>query len=174
MELETNAELLGRVPIFAGLSREQLIAIAGLGREVHFEQGKMVLGAGQTGHAAYLVLNGSVALKYEDDSTFAPEVLGFGTFLGELAMLVETTFTVSVITRWPVRALAIERKAMLAVMDEDPTIAWHFSGKLLERLQQLALDLKRVDGRFAMIEVSLEHAIEQAAGELLEAERNFG
>lgn len=174
MQLETNAELLGRVPIFEGLSPEQLTAVAGCGREVQFEQGSMVLTTGEAGHAAYLLLSGSVALQHAEQSAFAPELLGHGTFLGELAMLVETTFTVSVITRWPVQALAIERDVMLALMEDDPSIAWHFSRKLLDRLRNLAMDLRRVDGRFAMIEVSLEAAIAQAASEILQVQRNHG
>jgi CRP-like cAMP-binding protein len=163
MELEANAELLGRVPIFLGLTTRQLNTIADCGRDVHFEQGNMVLTRGEVGHAAYLVLSGSVALQHVEHSPFSPEVLGQGTFLGELAMLVETTFTLGVITRWPVHALAIERKAMFALMEEDPSIAHHFSTKLLERLLTLAIELRRVDGKFAMIELSLDQAIAQAA-----------
>jgi hypothetical protein len=48
-------------------------------------------------------------------------------------------------------------------MEEDPSIAHHFSTKLLERLLTLAIELRRVDGKFAMIELSLDQAIAQAA-----------
>ena len=159
MALETNAELLGRVPIFQGLQPEQLTAIAGIGREVFFEQGSAVLSAGEHGHAAFLILSGSVAPESFEETLNAPEFLGYGTFLGELAMLVETTFTLNVVARWQVRALALDRQDMQAVMEADPAIAFHFSNKLVERLRLLAGDLRRMDGRFANLELSVEHAI---------------
>ncbi len=162
MEPETNAELLGRVPIFQGLTTSQLTAIVNCGREFSFEQGSMVLTRGQRGDAAYLILSGSVALQDADQSPHSPELLGCGTFLGELAMLVETTFTLSVITRWPARVLALQRRVMFELMEEDPSIAHHFSLKLLERLLTLAIDLRRLDGKFAMIEHSLDQAIADA------------
>ena len=159
MALETNAELLGRVPIFQGLQPEQLTAIAGIGREVFFEQGSAVLSAGEHGHAAFLILSGSVAPESFEDSLNPPEFLGYGTFLGELAMLVETTFTLNVVARWQVRALALHRQDMQGVMEADPAIALHFSNRLVERLRRLAGDLRRMDGRFANLELSVEHAI---------------
>jgi CRP/FNR family transcriptional regulator, cyclic AMP receptor protein len=164
MELEANAELLGRVPIFQGLTTGQLNAIANCGREVQFEQGSMMLTRGERGNAAYLILSGSVALQDAEHSPHSPELLGCGTFLGELAMLVETTFTLSMVTRWPARALCLKRAAMFELMEEDPSIAHHFSLKLLERLLTLAIDLRRLDGKFAMIEHSLDQTIADAGG----------
>lgn len=161
MTLETHVELLGRIPIFQGLSLEQLAAIAACGHETQFEHGRTLLRGGDTGNAAFLILSGSVVIQPHQSSQ-PPEIMGYGTIVGELAMLVETIFTVSVTTRWPVRALAFEREAMFAVMEEDPAIAHHFAGKLLDRLRQLATDLRRVDGKFAMVEVGLEQAIAAA------------
>jgi CRP-like cAMP-binding protein len=162
MALETNAQLLGRVPIFQGLSPERLAIIADHGREIHLEQGRTLLCRGECGQGAFLILSGSVAVQPSEDSSYPPEVLGHGTFLGELAMLVETTFTVTVMTRWPVQALFLERATMFALMEDDPAIAHHFSEKLLERLRLLATNLRRVDGKFAMLELSLDQAIASA------------
>jgi CRP-like cAMP-binding protein len=163
MALETTAQLLGRVPIFQGLTSGQLESIAAIGRDVTFEHGSSVVTAGERGEAAFLILSGSVVAQ-ASDSSHPPELLGYGTLVGELAMLVETTFTVSVTTRWPVRALALERSAMFEAMEDDPSIAHHFAGKLLERLCALATDLRRVDGKFAIVELSLDQAIAEARG----------
>lgn len=161
MALETTAQLLGRLPIFQGLDPARLETVAGLGRDVMFEHGKSVVTMGERGNAAFLILSGSVVVQHAD-SSHPPELLGYGTLVGELAMLVETTFTVSVTTRWPVRAIALERAALFATMEADPTIAHHFAGKLLDRLCALASDLRRVDGKFAIVEISLDQAIAQA------------
>jgi CRP-like cAMP-binding protein len=159
MAVETNAELLGRVPIFQGLSPVQLMTIARYGTEVCFGEGTPILQAGNRGEAAFLILSGFVAPEQSFEAMFATDVMGYGTLLGELAMLVETTFTLTVIARWPVRALRLSRATMYGLMEEDPAIAHHFSGKLLERLRRLARDIRRADAHFAAIETSLEHTI---------------
>ena len=159
MQPETTAELLGRVPIFQGLMPTQLRAIAREGRDVNFEPGAIILQAGDTGNAAYLILDGFVAPDAHFEAWFADEMLGGGTFLGELAMLVETTFTMTVVARWNVRALAITRETMYALMEDDPGIAHHFAGKLVERLQQLAGDMRRVDSEFMAIENTCDDAV---------------
>jgi CRP-like cAMP-binding protein len=158
MALETNAELLGRVPIFQGLSPAQLDMIVGSCREVYFDPGTPLLVAGETGRAAFLILSGSALPALPEGQMHLSELLGYGTLLGELAMLVETTFTLTIIARWPVRALALERRTMYAIMESDPAIARHFSAILVERLCQLAEELREVDGYFAEIETSLENA----------------
>jgi len=153
MEPETTAELLGRVPIFQGLKPNQLTAITAIGQDTYFESGVPMLMAGETGHTAYLILNGFVALDPHYETEFDDdEVLGYGTFLGELAMLVETTFTITVIARWAVRTLAIPREAMSKLMEEDPSIAHHFACKLVERLQRMADAIRRAENQFAVME----------------------
>jgi CRP/FNR family transcriptional regulator, cyclic AMP receptor protein len=160
MELDETAELLGRVPIFKGLTPPQLNAIARRGVDVFFHSGDAILEAGQRGDTAYLILAGFVGPEAEYEAWFGDELLGQGTFLGELGMLIETTFTVTVLARWNVCALALRRETMYALMERDPGIAHHFAGKLLERLQTLASDMRRAEGEFAIIENSLDAAID--------------
>jgi CRP-like cAMP-binding protein len=163
MELEDTAELLGRVPIFQGLTPAQLINIVSHGREVFFEFGDALLRAGERGDTAYLVLAGFVAPDPEFEAMVSDEVLGQGTFLGELAMLVDTTFTVTVTARWNMCAFALSRDAMYIAMEEDPGIAHHFAGKLFKRLQHLATDIRRAETRFECLENSLQDVLEQDA-----------
>jgi CRP/FNR family transcriptional regulator, cyclic AMP receptor protein len=163
MELEPSIELLGRVPIFQGLSAAQLTRIAKHGQEVPFECGQTVLKAGDRGNAAYLILGGFVTPEEAFASWFPNEILGYGTFLGEMAMLVETTFTITIIARWDVRALALPRRTMYALMEDDPAIAHHFAGKMAARLQTLADDMRRAEERFGLIEASLDEAIDMVS-----------
>jgi len=158
MALETNAELLGRVPIFQGLSRRQLATIAANGKETFFDAGAAILQADTSGTAAYLLLNGFAVAEPLNQNELAKEVLGYGALLGELAMLVETTFSVTVWARCQVRALALKRDVLLDIMERDPTIACHLSEKLLQRLLSLAVDLRKVDAQFAELEFPLDRA----------------
>jgi CRP-like cAMP-binding protein len=162
MAIETNAELLGRVPIFKGLSAAQLTTIAASCDERIFEEGAPILKGGEIGHAAYLILSGYVAPEASVDDQSAMDVLGYGTLLGELAMLVETCLTFTVTARWRVRALVLERARLYALMETDPSIAFHFAEKLCHRLNGLARDLRWMDAHFQALEQSLEHSIGQA------------
>ncbi len=90
------------------------------------------------------------------------EPLGPGTLIGELAMLTEVTYVATVIAAEQVRSLAITRDALYHVMEADPSIAEHLSGKLVRRLSSLADDLRSVDDRFEALQVSLEAAADAA------------
>ncbi len=162
MALETNAELLGRVPIFHGLHPGQLDAIVRNGREVYFDEGTPILQAGNIGKAAHLVLAGFALPEASYVERFASGILGYGTLLGELAMLVDTQFTLTITAETLVRALAFDRRTMVALMENDPAIARHFSEKLTMRLKLLAADLRRVDSDFAALQHTLDHAIARA------------
>jgi CRP/FNR family transcriptional regulator, cyclic AMP receptor protein len=159
MAIETNAELLGRVPIFQGLSTLQLTTIAAGCEDLIFEEGTPIFKAGETGQAAYLILSGYVAPEASVDDGAVTDVLGYGTLLGELAMLVETCFTFTMTARWRVRALVLDRARLYAQMETDPSIAFHFAEKLRDRLRGLAQDLRRMDAHFCALEQSVEQSI---------------
>lgn len=159
MAIETNAELLGRVPIFQGLSAAQLHTIAASCDDRIFEEGTPILKAGGTGEAAYLILSGYVAPEAGVEAGSVMDVLGYGTLLGELAMLVETCFTLTVTARWRVRALVLDRVKLYALMETDPSIAFHFAEKLRYRLDGVAEDLRRMNAHFDALEQFLEESL---------------
>jgi CRP/FNR family cyclic AMP-dependent transcriptional regulator len=159
LALETNSELLGRVPICHGLSKQQLTAIANKGRKTFFAEGAEILKAGEKGETTYLILTGLATTEPAENSKLEPELLEPGSLIGELAMLVESTPTITVKAKVRVRAIAIARAELYEVMEADPSIAHHFSQKLLERLTALANDLRRMDTQFAAVEFSLDHTL---------------
>ena len=159
MALETNSELLGRVPIFDGLSKEQLTAIANKGKKAFFAEGAEILTAGGKGETAYLVLTGLAVTEPTQESGLESEMLEPGSLIGELAMLVESTHTLTVKAKVRVRALGIARADLYEVLEADPSIAHHFSQKLVAHLTLLASDLRQMDARFATVEFSLDHTI---------------
>ena len=155
MALETNAELLGRVPICQGLSEEQLSAVAAKGNKTYFAEGASLIKAGDKGDVGYLILTGLAITEPEAESGLEAELLEPGTLVGEIAMLVESTHTLNVKAKVRVRALAIHRADLYELMETNPAIAHHFSQKLIDRLIALASDLREVDAQFAAVEFSL-------------------
>lgn len=159
MALDRNVELLEQVPIVNGLSQEQIKAIALKGKKVFFEAGATIVAAGKTGKTAYLVLSGRVSSRPPSESKLEREYLESGVLIGDLAMLVETVYTLDVVAEDRVRALAIERADLFSLMEADPSIAHHFAEKITEQLIFLARDLREVDARFAILEASLDEAL---------------
>ncbi len=159
MALDKNAELLGGVPIFSGLSPEQLTAIAAKAKKCFFEAGAMIVASGKKGDAAYLLLSGRAVTRPSEASKLDAEHLNAGALIGEMAMLVETIYTLDVVAVKRVRALTILRDDLFAVMESDPSIAQQLSENITERLIFLARDLREVDARFAALEASLDDVI---------------
>ena len=134
---------LVRVSLFCGLSKTRLQAIADAAERIAIDGGTTIIAEGQPGEAAYLLVKGRAARL---DRIGAPsEALPIGTLVGEMAMLIETTHTATVVAIEPIKALKLTRAAMLAVMEHDPEIAAHFITKLSARLQTLADELRAVE-----------------------------
>lgn len=162
MAIDTNAALLGRVPLFDGLTQEQLVAILDTAKKTFFETDELITRAGEVGDTAYLILSGRAIAQTAEDDESEPLRLEAGAFLGELVMLVDAAYTLTVTAQGRVRALAISRKELLDVMEADPSIAHHLSSKLIDRLAALAHDLRVVDAKFAALEATLDKAIAAA------------
>lgn len=158
MAVESNAELFARVPLFEGLSPEQLTAIANKGKKAFFETRAPLVKEGQAGDTAYLILSGRV-LSESSELGRTAEILGPGAFVGELAMIVEICHTFTIRAEERVRALAISRADLLEVMESDSSIVRHFAEKLIVRLNAFANDLRKVDAKFAALEASQSEAI---------------
>lgn len=150
--LGQKIELLQQSPLFAGLTVEQLEAVARAGQKKYFEDGENLIAEGEPGDTAYLILTGKAGYNRRDKEQELTEDLWPGTLVGELGMLVETVHTVTVKASERLRALAITRETFRSVLEEHPEIASHISEKLLVRLHKLAAELREVDNRLAEVE----------------------
>ncbi|MDZ4792001.1 MAG: cyclic nucleotide-binding domain-containing protein [Hyphomicrobiales bacterium] len=158
MSIDANFELLSRIPIFAGLAQPQIAAIIVKAKKTFFETGEKLVEAGATGDAAYIILSGKATSEGAATIGHAIETLLPGALVGELGMLVEMTYTTTVVATERIRCLAITREGLYQVMQADPSMARHFSDKLMQRLLDLAEELRAVDAQFAEIEASFATA----------------
>ena len=134
---------LVRVPLFNGLSKSQLQALADAAERIAIDGGKTIITEDQEGDAAYLLVKGRAARL--DGIGRPTEPLPLGSMVGEMAMLIATAHTATVVAIEPIKALKFTRAAMLTVMQADPDIAAHFIMKLTTRLEALAQELRAVD-----------------------------
>ena len=135
--------------IFSGLAPLQLKALALEAEAVTFQRGDVLIRTYQEGDAAYLIGSGSVVEHHEDDDGGPPQEFGVGTMVGEMAMLVETLHSSTIVARAPVKALKFKRTTLHALIEKDPTLAEHFVDRMRARLTDTARKLREVDTMFA-------------------------
>lgn len=141
------------LPLFRGLSGLQMTEIVRrAGRQV-FRPGDTIVAENQIGDAAFLIVSGeAVRINAESaDVGKLNERIPEGTLVGELAMLVETVHSTTILARTTVKALRLGREDLHEAMLADPTIAHHFSAKLTERLNAFALEFACIDRNLAAI-----------------------
>lgn len=136
--------LLRRVALFQGLRPDQLIEIARRAERVQFKPGNAIIREGDPGDAAYLIVSGTAQRTAGPGSDEIVE-LQPGTLIGEMAMLVETDYSSTVVCREAARTLRITRSGLLEQMSADLSLADHLLEHLAGRLRHLAGELRRID-----------------------------
>jgi len=135
---------LSHVPLFAGLQMAQLTEIARRGEKLRYLSGDVLMRAGQTGDAAYLVLSGGVDSVGSSEAGAAEHVPP-GSLLAEMAMFVEHIHTTTYVARERAYCLKLTRVQMHAQMMEDPALIEHFQHRITERVRRLAEQLRRME-----------------------------
>lgn len=142
-----------RIEIFQGLEQRQLNEIARHAERMIFKPGQHLIDKGKAGDSAILVVTGqAVRTAGPGADPEAPAEVEPGSLVGEMAMLIETDYTSTIVARTEVRALRVNRQDLLSQMHDDPALAEHFVAKIAARLQQIAGELRRIDQVLAAVE----------------------
>jgi len=134
--------------IFSGLAPAQLKALALEAEVITFKRGETLIKAYQEGDGAFLIGSGAVIEEPESGDSEPSHEFGTGTMIGEMAMLVETLHSATIVARTPVRALKFRRETVQALMLKDPGLSEHFVDKMRERLAATANRLREVERTF--------------------------
>src|SRR3954447_13643813 len=98
MQGEETADLLGRVPLFAGMLPEERSQLAAVAVPRRYEQGQVIFREGDTGDTSYVIRTGAVRVtrNHSDGRTITLAELRPGHIFGELAMLDKETRSATV------------------------------------------------------------------------------
>lgn len=151
MTVDALVKPLLRLEIFQGLRPLQITEIARRAERMVFSPGQVIVHAGTPGDGAFVIVSGEAVCISRGTSRISPEPIEPGSLIGELAMLVEHDYAITVIARGPVRALKVVREAMHEQMRDDARMAEHISAKITSRLASLADELRRIDNRLAHV-----------------------
>ncbi len=124
-------EFLGKVPLFAGCSRNELRDIARLGTPVGVDEGTYLIHEGKPGREFFLVMDGTASCRVRKK-----EVKRFkaGGYFGELALLHGGVRTADVVAVTPMDLVVFDAREFRSILMKAPSISVKMLGNLAERL----------------------------------------
>jgi CRP/FNR family transcriptional regulator, cyclic AMP receptor protein len=150
--IDIVVQSLLRVELFAGLKPLQVAELARRSDRIVYKPGDMIITEGAAGDAAVLIIKGDAARISGPSMMELAEPIPDGSLLGEMAMLIETTHSSTVIARAMTRAIRITRDGVLEQIASDNSLADHLSQKLARRLDAMSRQLRAIDETFALLD----------------------
>jgi len=166
---------LGDLPLFTGLSPDQLARLNERLRRTTFPADTAVMTLGQPGEVAYIILTGTVKIHAEqsDGRDVVLALRGPGEIVGEMSLLDDAARSASIVTLEPTTVLWIDRGAFRSCLAEMPAISLNLVHILARRLrvatgQVQVLSTQDLYGRVAHLLMTLaeEYGVPRADGSL--------
>jgi CRP/FNR family transcriptional regulator len=171
-EVETSAELLRSVPLFADLEAEELERFSRVAVPRSFPAGTRVFHEGDSSDACYIVSDGSfrVTREHSDGRAITLATLGPGEIFGELAMLDGDKRSASAESITDGTLLALPANDVRNLLARNPEIALKLVAGLVRRLRAANMRLSRqsfqtVPSRVAGILAQLSRDGQEGEGE---------
>ncbi len=159
--------MLGNIPLFSGLSDEDLRTIERHAVPKSYRKSTVLIEKGDETTSLYVIVSGKVKVFVADDTgkEIVLNTQEAGEHFGELALLGDTRRTASVMTVDDSKFLVITKKAFLQCLSTHPNIALNLIRALVERVRALTdnvsnLALRDVYGRLTT--ALMENAKEEA------------
>jgi len=148
---------LATIPLFEGLSGEQLKALSGICLSRTYRKGQRIFAEGDEGAGFYIVQSGRIRvfkISPEGGKEQIIHIFGPGESFGEVAVFTNQGFPAFAETEAQSVLLFFPRHEFVALIRHDPSLALNMMGVLSGRLQKLArliedLSLKEVPARLA-------------------------
>jgi len=126
------ADVLGEIPLFAGLSKRHLNRIASVAKTRRYARYTAIVRAGERGEAFYVILDGTVLVKPPGKRSVK---LGPGDWFGEMALLDGAPRTANVEAQTEVFVMLLGRSAFRKTVEAEPKIAVALLSTLAQRLR---------------------------------------
>jgi CRP/FNR family transcriptional regulator, cyclic AMP receptor protein len=130
--------MLAEVPIFSGLTKKELTAIANATKEVDHRQGAILAREGDTGVGFFLILDGVAEVKVGGHHV---RDMSRGDFFGEISLLEGGPRTATVIAATEMRLLALTQWVFKRLVEQNPNIASKMLKIMAQRLRTSARHL---------------------------------
>ncbi len=137
MPLQDELSSLGSIPLFAGLTVDELSHIAGLLHRTGFQGGTNLFTVEQPGEVAYLILSGTIKIHVEqaDGSDVILAILGRGELVGEMSLVENIGRSATAVTMEETAVAWIDRQAFHSCLARMPVLSTNLLGILARRLR---------------------------------------
>lgn len=130
-----RVEMLKVSPVFAGLKKRQLEAVAGTARALTFEAGDTIISEDEERSIGFYVLGSGTAEVTKDGQVVA--TYGPGDYFGEIALLTdEPKRTATVTATSDAEVLGVTKWDFRALINAQPDIAVQVMSELARRLEE--------------------------------------
>ena len=152
VDLVKEAEMLGKVPLFSGLSPSELKLLAFTSQVLCFADGEILMRQGEPADCAYVILEGQADVIAETpNASFIVATLGPNAVPGEIGVLTDAPRTATVRAKGALRALRVSPDVFVRLATSRPDRALHVMRQLSAHI---ANDLKAL----ALLKEALERA----------------
>jgi anion transporter len=133
------ADTLRTIPLFSGLSREDIAKILGKLEEKSFPPGTTIISQGDKGDSFYIIQSGAVQVVLESSGGRRESiaVLGPQESFGEMALLSGEPRSATIITVKDTTVWRLTREAWNELIEKYPTWLLHFCASLSKRLARV-------------------------------------
>jgi len=125
--------LLSSVPLFSGMKKKHLQAIAKAGKELSYEPGTTVVGEGEGGVGLYIILDGLVEVRRKGKVLAR---LGKGQFFGEMSLLDGKPRSADVVAVERTSCFGLTSWSFIGLVKTNPEIAVNLLKELAGRLRE--------------------------------------
>lgn len=124
--LSQIVDLLEDTPLFADLSRAEIVHVASVCRLVEGLAGERLLWEGEPVRKLYVLQCGDASVLKTDDAgqQVVISAVGQGAVVGEMSLLDNSSASATVVTQTPFHALELDRAAFLQVMENYPALGF--------------------------------------------------
>lgn len=138
------AGLLSRIPLFSGLSAEQLGIIRAGSRFVDLGRGEILFRQGDPVVGFFFVVRGQMqlAVSTAEGSEKVVEIVTAGETFGEAVVFDGLTYPVTATALVGTRLLGVSSRAVLGLLDTDPAFARRLLANMAVRLRRLIRDVE--------------------------------
>jgi CRP-like cAMP-binding protein len=134
---DTKVEALKRAPLFAGLSRRELVQLARVSEDLEVPPGKVLCKEGQLGREFFVIVDGEVEVTRGGKHVATRTG---GEFFGEIALLEDTPRTATVTAKTPLRFFVLTRKDFRHLVNENRNVERKVLRALARRVVELSGD----------------------------------
>jgi len=121
------------VPLFKGLSADELLPVAEIATEAAYEPGDTIFEQGAQGEHLYVISSGSVEILHGGERIAK---LGAGECFGEMALLDRTTRSATVRALEDTKLVATAREDFNDLLELYPALARTIANVLVARLRE--------------------------------------